>query len=95
MVGTIDEPRDNEMDVEVYESKGVQDILYIHPEAEETEGGDEDDSVARADSRESSEDNIGIHQEAKATKGDDEDNSDFPDDDDTGRDHHEAIHNYQ
>ena len=38
MVGTIDELRDNEMDVEVYESKGVQDILYIHPEAEETEG---------------------------------------------------------
>ena len=72
-----------------------QDILHIYLEAEEMEGGDEDDSVARADSREASEDNIGIHQEAEATEGDDEDDSDFPDDDDTGRDHHEAIHNYQ
>ena len=52
-------------------------------------------TIARVDLREASEDNIGIHQEAEATEGDDEDDSDFPDDDDTGRDHHEAIHNYQ
>ena len=37
-----------------------QDILHIYLEAEEMEGGDEDDSVARADSTEASEDNIDL-----------------------------------